>query len=861
MTGSAARSLTGPPRDFTRWRQLSRWALALAIAGSALALGSVHTAVLCLVAVVLVGVLGLQLWGCRPTMVSRAATALVATWLALLAWTFVQQIPVPSGLLAAVAPSNADVWSRALLPLREPGPPSAPVSLDPTATRIHLLRGLVYGMAFLCALRVAARTSGLKFLERSVLVSAVVVGIAAALHPALGLVRVYGIVKPESADFGNRIGPLLNENHLAAYLNLGACIALGMALARHSRIPRWVPLAAYGILVALQMWNASRGGVATLVVGSLLVLWLARRREGDRKLVSWQWLVAGAGLLVVLAVGVLATRGRSYDDLTSSDTVKLALIRRAASVLPTFPWVGMGRGAFESVFQAFRSDGEGHIVFTHPENLVLQWTTEWGLPVGLVALLAISLALGTVVVRARDVVPIGPAAGVIAVALHNLVDFSAEVPGVAIALAVCTGCVVGAASKSAGGAAPAWWTRSPRVVVSVTAVATLALVVVTFGARDHELRADQATLRKLALDPAASRDTFVAAARAAMLRHPAEPYLPLMGAVRAARAGDESPIPWIGRTLERASVYGRAHLLLARQLSRRSPAQARLEYRLAMEQDYTLITTAIAEGALLVRGPDDALQLVPVGRFEESVMTTLASALRDRVPAASDRLAEELAARHPSSPYVVRLAAEKSLAMLRRGDGACATDRPGCVRAALENAARLVSAEPQECTSHRLAAEIRIATGSVDDAIASLEGALGNVRDPGACLQFLVAHAEASGDEKRLERALEHLLGLGCATDEQCAASHLQAAAVEERRGHLTAALKTLKRGDARMPGRRDLLTALARVASSAGRHADALDAYRSLVDEDPANPEWRAGVEREKAALERDQHRLFGIE
>ena len=39
--------------------------------------------------------------------------------------------------LAVIAPHNADVWSRALAPLHEPGPSWAPISLDPTATHLH----------------------------------------------------------------------------------------------------------------------------------------------------------------------------------------------------------------------------------------------------------------------------------------------------------------------------------------------------------------------------------------------------------------------------------------------------------------------------------------------------------------------------------------------------------------------------------------------------------------------------------------------------------------------------------------------------------------------------------------------------
>jgi hypothetical protein len=37
-------------------------------------------------------------------------------------------VPMPIGWLAVIAPHNADVWSRALAPLHEPGPSWAPIS-------------------------------------------------------------------------------------------------------------------------------------------------------------------------------------------------------------------------------------------------------------------------------------------------------------------------------------------------------------------------------------------------------------------------------------------------------------------------------------------------------------------------------------------------------------------------------------------------------------------------------------------------------------------------------------------------------------------------------------------------------------
>ena len=58
-----------------------------------------------------------------------AATLLLFTGIGLTAYTALQCVPMPIGWLAVIASHNADVWSRALAPLHEPGPSWAPISV------------------------------------------------------------------------------------------------------------------------------------------------------------------------------------------------------------------------------------------------------------------------------------------------------------------------------------------------------------------------------------------------------------------------------------------------------------------------------------------------------------------------------------------------------------------------------------------------------------------------------------------------------------------------------------------------------------------------------------------------------------
>jgi hypothetical protein len=170
-----------------------RWTLAAAVFGSALALGTLHTTVLLLVTPALAPATWLVWHGADAMRPRPAATLLFWACGLLGAFTLLQVIPMPVAWLRVVDPASADVWNRALLPLGEPGPSWATLSLDPIATRIQVIRGAAYLMTFAAAVRIANRREGTLFLEGVLLATGLVIAIAAWLHPALGVNKVFGI--------------------------------------------------------------------------------------------------------------------------------------------------------------------------------------------------------------------------------------------------------------------------------------------------------------------------------------------------------------------------------------------------------------------------------------------------------------------------------------------------------------------------------------------------------------------------------------------------------------------------------------------------------------------------------------------
>src|SRR5260370_26674090 len=129
------------------------WVLAGVTAGSALALGTVHTARLLLVAAVRGLATALAWWRTEPMRLSLSASVLLFIAIGLTLFTAAQCVPLPVRWLATIAPTNGDLWSRALLPFRESGPNWAPISLDPGAAGVEVLKAACSFLPVRTALR------------------------------------------------------------------------------------------------------------------------------------------------------------------------------------------------------------------------------------------------------------------------------------------------------------------------------------------------------------------------------------------------------------------------------------------------------------------------------------------------------------------------------------------------------------------------------------------------------------------------------------------------------------------------------------------------------------------------------------
>ena len=158
---------------------------------------------------------------------------------------------------------------------------------------------------------------------------------------------------------------------------------------------------------------------------------------------------------IITAILMFSISGNGLSKRLPDSQIELGVITRSATyqktwnAITTSPWKGTGFGTFEDVFPAYRNNEDSPL--THwgkAHNTYLENSLELGLPMAFILNLSIALigfqCIRGVVVRKRD--KLIPALGVgatVLVGVHSLVDFSLQIPAVAILYA----CIMGVATS------------------------------------------------------------------------------------------------------------------------------------------------------------------------------------------------------------------------------------------------------------------------------------------------------------------------------------------------------------------------------------------------------------------------------
>jgi tetratricopeptide (TPR) repeat protein len=310
---------------------------------------------------------------------------------------------------------------------------------------------------------------------------------AAVLAASCAAQAVTALVQAAPANM-TPSGAFANANQLAAYLDLGAFVALGRG-ADLIRTRRWTAAGAYfvaaGACIAALVRVGARGALAALLAVSAFWIAMSIPRARRRLRIA---LFGALAVLAVVAVAAVAIRFERTGDPYRFE--RIGIWRASLRAGLDHPLLGMGPGMFErrayqynfpleqEMFRYSKQLGSTHSTY-------LRAWAESGL-LGLTAtLLLIALILCPLVRRCRASLAsgdapgraIGPTAALMAGLVHGLVDTPFEVPAVTLSLIVLVVPLMAPAGPSAAplfAAAPAA-ALPRRRIVAATAMGAVAL--------------------------------------------------------------------------------------------------------------------------------------------------------------------------------------------------------------------------------------------------------------------------------------------------------------------------------------------------------------------------------------------------
>jgi tetratricopeptide (TPR) repeat protein len=779
-----------------------------------------------------------ELPAARPRRWRGGGLAAVAFTLGL--FCLLQALPLPLRWLEALAAHNADIWARSLKPFALPPPELASVSLAPGRTLIEALKVASYGVVFAVSARLS-REQGLRRMMMLAFASALALAMVTAAHQLLGAERLYGQYLPLNAY---SVAPLLNPNNRAGYLNLGFFCGLGLLFRSDSR--PYLGLVGLGLcfIAAEVLLCRSLGGTACLAIGWAGVVLLAlpsavRSRRGGAGLGP----LARASILTSIGLGAvllaLAGQGSGTFGLDAHSWQKVELWRRGATLASQHFGLGIGRGAFASVFSAYQEPGK-NLVYEHAENFPIQWAAEWGVPVTVVALLALAwclrplLGLRTLRSPLRRCALIGCAV----LLLQNLADLALEIPAVAALLC----CVLGALLGSAQGDAEAAEQVVGRDVLLAGSALTLACLglALAFGA-NSPARLRRELFDQLAANSGPPPAEFWKDLERAVRAFPAESYFPLLGSAAALSAGS-NPLPWISRALERNPDSAPAHLQLARILrARGATSQALGALRQAIQMDPELaqsVPNLAREWKLGLAEFEDAAPLNSAG----APLLLLLADRTQNIPLRLHLLEAALAHDPRAADAHYRIGWELLQEVTHAGL-ACAHQRDSCLTRVAEHA-RQASALGD---SRSVVLEAWLLAETGQPAKAEVHLAEGCLQFPGdvKCLGAWVART-LQNDSPHLQDAVNALVAAGCSSPEGCASTHLGIGTLFANAGRWHNALSHFEHATQESPST-EAWQAVAEAAERLGDDMMAADARRrvALLAQGHARAEAAAPSER----------------
>ncbi|MGD8110901.1 O-antigen ligase family protein [Vibrio sp. TRT 17S01] len=375
-----------------------------------------------------------------------------------LCWGIFQLIPLPMYILDFLSPNAYKFYSQFGLSF-------SPITLDPYATKVALLKGVYFLLFVISTILFVNTPNRIKKVLFALLLSGLFQGAYGAFEILSGAEHslIFQLKVNKAAT-----GSFVYKNHFANYLVMCLCMGLALIVANlHStssgswfvRFKRWVGailsgkmlvrLAMVVMVIALVMSRSRMGNTAFFVascIGGIVALLFYKQKP--RALVALIISVLMIDAIVVGSLfGVSKVQQRIAETSFTQET-RDEVVEWSLPIISDFPLTGTGMGSFYSVFPAYSKYNIGF--YDHAHNDYLQFAVEAGIPatllLGFPCLWALWLCVKSMRTRNSRTLK-GTALGcfmaILAMLIHISVDFMLQAPANAVTfltILVLAGC-------------------------------------------------------------------------------------------------------------------------------------------------------------------------------------------------------------------------------------------------------------------------------------------------------------------------------------------------------------------------------------------------------------------------------------
>ena len=295
------------------------------------------------------------------------------------------------------------------------------------------------GISFFVASQVLRRHRNREIFLSIILWSSTALALIAIMQMYVDPGHVFGLFPAQPGS----VGTFLYKNQFAAMLEIAAPIALYRVLS--SPATRYSGVAAYIVLFAASVASVSRAGVILLAAELVVALLIAFRS----KMPDWRRCLTALVLVVIVLVAGAAIGGPQalYEHFQEKDPygIRRDLLKTTLNIAADRPWDGFGMGTFHLVYPAYARFDPGVFVNAAHSDWA-EWAAEGGFP------FAVLMAILLLMVAARAARSVW-GMGVLAVAVHSIIDYPAREPTIALTCFAIVGALAGFSGrpKSAGG--------------------------------------------------------------------------------------------------------------------------------------------------------------------------------------------------------------------------------------------------------------------------------------------------------------------------------------------------------------------------------------------------------------------------